>query len=219
MRVSLPPRFSVDVYVKSLARLVSNNLPFSRFHLIHETWYNVQRKVSTCPPFSLRSLVNLVQERSEHLPRQDRYISFLPLRLRLRNALDQIDNLAIHALLIGLVLLIQPDGRKHLLHLTLAFLRLATITLVERVPLFGRRDREHGIDAPRTFVIDDVRPDFPDLFGRAGIIEPVVLDLEVFAEREEDRFRELERSDRLVRVRRGGVGARDVGHVHRERDG
>jgi hypothetical protein len=46
--------------------------------------------------------------------------------------------------------------------------------------------RKGGVDAPRTLVVHNIRADFANLFGRAGKVQVVVLDLEVFSEGQED---------------------------------
>lgn len=52
--------------------------------------------------------------------------------------------------------------------------------------MLGTSVGKSGVDNPGTLVVDDVGTDFSDLFGGAAEVEPVVLNLEVFAERDED---------------------------------
>lgn len=142
----------------------------------------------------LRSLVDLIQKRCEHLP-----LHALLAQLHHRNLPDQPCNPLVCLLLIFLIPFPHPNLFKHLLYPLLRFVVLLAIVVVEHTPLLRRTDGESSVDAPRTLVIDDVRSDLADLLRRARKIEKVVLDLEVFAERDEDRQREL------VRVR-GDVG-------------
>ena len=57
--------------------------------------------------------------------------------------------------------------------------------------LGGIGTREGRVDAPRALVVHDVRANLADLLRRPGVVEEVILDLEVLAERDEDVQRNL----------------------------
>lgn len=132
----------------------------------------------------LLPLVNLIQEALEHLPLK----LHLPIRTKsaLRDSLNQANNLLIRLLLILPKLLRDPNLIKHLLDLLLGLAIFPSIVSIKNSPLFRCGMGEGSVDTPRTFVVDDVCADFADLFGGAAEVEPVVLDLEVFAERDKD---------------------------------
>ena len=62
----------------------------------------------------------------------------------------------------------------------------AAVGLVQDGALGGRGALESLIDEPRAFVVQDVGADLADGFGAAVGVEVVVLDLEVFAQRDQD---------------------------------
>lgn len=82
------------------------------------------------------------------------------------------------------------------------------LTHIEDLALLHGSLCQRLVDQPTALVVQDVGPDFSNLFRRAVAVEVVVLDLEVLAHGDQDVERFLER--------RGG---RDAGHVEREGDG
>ena len=68
---------------------------------------------------------------------------------------------------------------------------LPPIVGVEDRALCGIGTREGRVDAPRALVVHDVRANLADLLRRPGVVEEVILDLEVLAERDEDVQRNL----------------------------
>lgn len=80
-------------------------------------------------------------------------------------------------LLIRLTPLPQPERILHLLNPCLPLRILASIIGIQYSPLL----RQRYTDTPRMLVIHDIRPDLPNLLGRTGIIQEIVLDLKVFS--------------------------------------
>lgn len=106
---------------------------------------------------------------------------------------------------------------------------LAAIVFVDQLALRRHRERERCADAPRARIVRAVHAGLSDLFGRAGEVEEVVLDLEVHAKRKRIE-RELGWDRRWLPVRSSVCVVRNdagwgeerwrVGVVHerRERD-
>jgi len=63
---------------------------------------------------------------------------------------------------------------------------LATVVVVEDRALGEGHAGEGSVDAPGAFVVQDICADLADLFWRSGVVEIVILDLEILAEGEED---------------------------------
>src|ERR1700722_922814 len=129
--------------------------------------------------------VNFFQERREHLPPDDNASdgaggSFM-------DGCNERRNLRICRLLVLCIPLPHPELLIHRLNLRLLLRVLSSVIFVEDLALRGRGVRKSDVDAPLALVIDDVRADLPDLLWGATIVEKVVLDLEVFPERDEDR--------------------------------
>jgi len=161
---------------------------------------------------SLCTLVNLLQKDAEdgatehslttwagHL--RDRINKRIDTRVRLRLVLF-IERRHAHFL-------------EHLLDLRLRLSVLATIVGVQDRALRRVRVRERRVDAPRALVVHNVRADLPNLLGRPGKVEVVVLDLEVLAEGQEDVERELV----VVRTRLLLLLHGEPAKEERERDG
>lgn len=114
-----------------------------------------------------RSLIDFVQEARKHLPSQ---VAIIGARLGLRDIIDQGRDPLVRFLLIREIPSREADLLIHGLHLSLLFGVLATIALVENFALVGVCNGECDVDAPRAFVVDDVRPDLSDLFWCAVIV-------------------------------------------------
>jgi hypothetical protein len=90
---------------------------------------------------------------------------------------------------IGLVLgilRVYADIMEDLLDPCLRFGVLATIVVIKDRTLGRGRTGERSIDAPGAFVVQDVCANLANLFWRSGVVEVVVLNLEVLAEGKED---------------------------------
>ena len=59
-------------------------------------------------------------------------------------------------------------------------------TYIQDFTLLGIALCQRGIHTPTALVIQDIRADFPNLFRSARKIQPIVLDLEVLSQREQD---------------------------------
>ena len=157
---------------------------------------------------SLLPLVDLVQERLEHLPLEH---DTACRRDRLRgDSLDEAHDTLIRRLLVLLVLAADAHLLVQRLDARLGLRVLAAVVGVEHGALRRRRERERGVDAPRALVVDDVRTDLAEELRGHRVVEEVVLHLEVLAERDEDALRE--------RVWVVGLGVWDAAHVHRKRN-
>lgn len=125
----------------------------------------------------LAALVDLVQETLKHALRQ----AFLLVHVR-----NQLPNLPNSLLLVRPVDLIQLQLGEHLFHPSLFVPILAAVVFIEHLTLLGRATLEGLVDDPRTLVVLDVGANLPDRLWGAVYVEIVVLDLKIFAQRNED---------------------------------
>src|SRR5882762_8157715 len=113
----------------------------------------------------LRPLINLVQERFEHLPLQHSWLAAISrFNLDLRDLLNHPHDPLISGLLINLVLLRHANLLKELLDTRLLSCVFLTVVLVKDFPLLWGRDSQSSIDAPRALVVDNVSTDLANLF-------------------------------------------------------
>jgi hypothetical protein len=148
------------------------------------------------------SPIDLVQESAENLFLQNWFIPGC-----LINFIDERRKLTDSLLFIFFIPPLDANLLEDLFHPLLALSVLLPVVIAEDLPLPGRRVLESDIDVPATFVIEDVGADLANELGRAVTIEVIVLDLEVFAEGNEDLLGVIEEF---------GVGY--TGHVHTECD-
>jgi hypothetical protein len=158
----------------------------------------------------LGTLINLSDKALENIPLQRSWA------LCLWDVLDHTHNLLINVLFILGIPLPEADRFEDLLHLGLTVAVLAAVILIEYLPLFGSSNRQGSVDTPRAFIIQDVGTDLADLLRCPGVIQKVILDLEVFAEGEKDRKGNGVRRDGLAN---NSVSLRNPHHVHSQCDG
>ena len=82
---------------------------------------------------------------------------------------------------------------NHILDFLLRLAVFPSIVGIQNRSLFGCSVGESSVDTPGTFVIDNVGTNFTDLFGSTAEVGPVILDLEVLAQGDEDVRRNGER--------------------------
>jgi len=160
----------------------------------------------------LCALVNFLQEDAE-----DGATKYsLPGRARhFRYGINERIDACVRFRLVFSVLCVYADIAEDLLDLCLRLRVFAPVGGVEDRALGGGCAGKRSVDAPGTLVVHDVCADLANLFWCSGIVEVVVLDLEVLAEGKEDVKRELiELGIRLVLLLYG-----ESAEEQRERDG
>ena len=138
---------------------------------------------SSTGKYSLLPPINLAQKAFKHAPLQSSTLIHIP-----DHFLDPPHNI----LLVIQVHLLQFQLLEHFLDPSLLLRVLASVAFVQHVPLLRTRQLQRLVDEPRAFVVLDVGADFPNRLRGAVGVEVVVLDLEVFAEGDEDVFALLE---------------------------
>ena len=180
-RVSCTEQCGEDVYELRSDRLLTGayyrSVTMRKEIHAQEPVYPLQNKT---PLHLLGPLVNLAQKALKHL-----LLHPAPLLIDSRNQPRQL------FVDIRLVLFVPPRNVDrfllvHLLDLGFALGVLATVVFIEDRALFWGRNGQGGVDVPRALVVEDVSTDLANHFGGAVAVEIVVLDLEVFAERNED---------------------------------
>lgn len=106
--------------------------------------------------------------------------------------------LADHLLLVILVQLLQLELVKHLLHLGLLLRVLAAVVLIQHLALLRGAAGDGLVDQPRALVVLDIGADLANDSWVTEVVQVVVLDLEVLAQRNQDVVS-------LLEVLRGGT--------------
>lgn len=138
----------------------------------------------------LAPLINLLQKLLKH--------PFLQ-PLTLIHLLNHPSDPPHHILLIRQIHLLELQLLEDLLHLRFHFFILAPVALVQHLALLRVSALEGLVDDPAALIVLDVGADLADDLRGAVGVEVVVLDLEVFAEGDEDAVG-------LLEVGRGGEG-------------
>lgn len=134
-------------------------------------------EISLLPP------INLPQKPFEYTPLQP---------ATLIEPLDHLANPPHNILLVIQIDLLQVQVLEHLLDPPLLSGILAPVALIQHFPLLRTRPLQRLVDDPAALVVLDVRADFANCLRGAVGVEVVVLDLEVFAERDEYVFAPLQ---------------------------
>ena len=121
--------------------------------------------------------VDLGQERVEHA---------LLETLALVDVGDERAEILYPLILVVAVELVEFEIDVHLLHLGLLLGVLAAVIGLENLELVWRGAHQGLVDQPRALVVLDVGADLADDLGPAEVVQVVVLDLEVLAQRDED---------------------------------
>lgn len=124
-----------------------------------------------------RALVDLLQEDGEDLLLQS---------LALVDLVDLAADLIGTLLLKFFVALLELHVVVKLLDNGLLGIILLAVVLLEDLALFGGGNLESLVDEPRALVILDIGTDLANVLGKTKVVEVVILDLEVFAEGDED---------------------------------
>ena len=98
---------------------------------------------------------------------------------------ERVDTLIRRSLVLR-VYRINPEFAEDLLDACLCLRVLPPVVGIQDRTLGGIGTREGRVDAPRALVVHDVCTDLANLLWRPRIVEVVVLDLEVLAERDEN---------------------------------
>lgn len=125
----------------------------------------------------LRALVDLLEEDGEDL---------LLETLTFVNLLNLGAELAGASLLKLLVALLELHVVEELLDNGLLFIILLAVVLLEDLALLRGSNLEGLVNEPRALVVLDIGADLANVLGETKVVEVVVLNLEVFAERDED---------------------------------
>ena len=136
----------------------------------------------------LCALVNFLQEDAE-----DRVTQYgTPAGARhLRYGINELIDACVRIGFVFGVQRIYADIAEDLFNPCLRLGVLATVVGIEDLALGGGRAGERSVDTPGAFVVQNVCADLADLFWRPGVVEVVILDLEVLAEGKEDIKRKL----------------------------
>jgi len=145
---------------------------------------------------SLLPLVNFVQEICKNMPLQRH--PFV-----IRNALDQGSNFRVDLFLIRVILLPQPHILEDTFYFPFHSCILSPVASVQYRALFRRRSSQRCIDTPRTLAIHDIRANFTDLLRYPCKVEEVILDLEVFADGQQNGSRKIVRMQSTWRAQLG----------------
>ncbi len=125
----------------------------------------------------LSALVDLSKERLKNLLLQP---------LTLISLSNHLLNLTHALFLILLVNLLQLQLVIQFLNHLLVLAVLLAIVLIQSLALLRRGDLKSLVDQPRALVVKDIGADLANVLRVAEVVEVVVLDLEVLAERDED---------------------------------
>jgi hypothetical protein len=131
----------------------------------------------------LCALVNFLQKDAED--RATEYSTTARAR-HLRYGINERIDACIRIGLVLAVLRVYANITEDLLDPRLRLGVLAALVVVEDRTLGRGRTGERSVDAPGAFVVQDVCANLANLFWRSGVVEVVVLDLEVLAKGKED---------------------------------
>ena len=141
----------------------------------------------SCPAL-LRALVNLLQQYVKDGLAEYR----VAIRaLHLWRCVNERLKACIRSCLILHIRRVHPVLPEDFLGTSFCLWALPPVFCVENRAPGGIGQHEGRVDAPRAFVVHDVRADLADLLWCPSVVEVVILDLEVLAERDKNSQRNL----------------------------